>query len=242
GRGVADRRRGARRRVRPPPPRGRPPELALPPGPPHRRVRADHEALPRSVTAAETPAGLGYRMPAEWEPHAGTWLGWPHERRDWPGKFEAIPWVYAEAVRHLVAGERVRILVDDARLQRSAERVLRHAGVDLRRVDFFRIPTDRSWMRDTCPLFVRRHDGDVALVHWRFNGWAKYRNHRRDAAAGDALARALGRRRWQPVLGRHPRHVVLEGGAIDVNGRGALLATEECLLSRAQARNPGVTR
>jgi len=194
------------------------------------------------MSEAATPAALGYRMPAEWEPHAATWLAWPHERRDWPGKFEAIPWVYAEAVRHLVAGERVRILVDDARLQRSAERVLRHAGVDLRRVDFFRIPTDRSWMRDTCPLFVRRHDGDVALVHWRFNGWAKYRNHRRDAAAGDALARALGRRRWQPSLGRRPRHVVLEGGAIDVNGRGALLATEECLLSRAQARNPGVTR
>jgi len=159
------------------------------------------------MSEAATPAALGYRLPAEWEPHAATWLAWPHEHRDWPGKFEAIPWVYAEAVRHLVAGERVRILVDDARLQRSAERVLRHAGVDLRRVDFFRIPTDRSWMRDTCPLFVRRHDGDVALVHWRFNGWAKYRNHRRDAAVGDALARALRRGCWQPVVAR--RRVVL---------------------------------
>ena len=192
------------------------------------------------MSGAATPAALGYRMPAEWEPHAATWLAWPHERRDWPGKFEAIPWVYAEVVRHLVAGERVRILVDDARLRRRAQRVLRDAGVDLRRVGFFRVPTDRSWTRDTCPLFVRRHDGDVALVHWRFNGWAKYRNHRRDAAVGDALARALRRGCWQPVVAR--RRVVLEGGAIDVNGQGTLLATEECLLSREQARNLGVTR
>ena len=192
------------------------------------------------MSEAATPAALGYRMPAEWEPHAGTWLAWPRERSDWPGKFETIPWVYAEVVRHLAAGERVRILVDDARMARSARTVLRHTGVDLRRLRFLRVPTDRSWTRDSCPLFVRRDDGDIALVHWRFNGWAKYRNHRRDAVVGRAVARALRRHRWEPdVAGRR---VVLEGGAIDVNGRGTLLATEECLLSRRQARNPGVTR
>ena len=196
------------------------------------------------MSEAATPAALGYRMPAEWEPHAATWLAWPHARGDWPGKFETVAWVFAEVVRHLIAGERVRILVDDARMQRRAGDLLRRAGVGRARVEFFRVPTDRSWMRDSCPQFVRRDDGDVGLVGWRFNGWAKYGNHRRDARVGDALARLLGRRRWQPAVpdGRRPRPVVLEGGAVDVNGRGTVLATEECLLSRVQARNPGVRR
>jgi agmatine deiminase len=188
------------------------------------------------VTSADTPAALGYRMPAEWEPHAATWLAWPHERRDWPGKFATIPWVYGEVVRQLVVGERVRILVDDARAEAGARRLLGRVGVDLGRVDFFRIPTDRSWTRDFCPLFVRRDaDGDVALTSWRFNAWAKYPNWRRDAAAPARIARRLGRRVWNV-------DVVLEGGAIDVNGRGSLLATEECLLSDVQARNPGLSR
>ena len=184
---------------------------------------------------ASTPAALGYRMPAEWEPHAATWLAWPHERRDWPGKFANIPWVYGEVVRQLVPGERVRILVGDAAIEGSARCVLGRAGVDLARVDFFRIPTDRSWTRDFCPLFVRRDDGDVALTNWRFNGWAKYANWKRDNAVPDRIARRLDRRQWKLDM-------VLEGGSIDVNGRGTLLTTEECLLSPDQARNPGMSR
>jgi agmatine deiminase len=186
------------------------------------------------VTGADTPTALGFRMPAEWEPHAATWLAWPHERRDWPGKLTTIPWVYAEVVRHLVGGERVRILVRDARTERAAQRVLRRAGVDPTRVDFYRVPTDRSWTRDFCPLFVRR-DGEVALTNWKFNGWAKYPNWRRDDAVPDRLARLLGRRQWK-------LDVVLEGGSIDVNGCGTLLTTEECLLSPIQARNPRLSR
>jgi len=186
------------------------------------------------VTGADTPTALGFRMPAEWEPHAATWLAWPHERRDWPGKLTTIPWVYAEVVRHLVGGERVRILVRDARTERAAQRVLRRAGVDPTRVDFYRVPTDRSWTRDFCPLFVRR-DGEVALTNWKFNGWAKYPNWRRDDAVPDRLARLLGRRQWK-------LEVVLEGGSIDVNGCGTLLTTEECLLSPVQARNPRLSR
>jgi agmatine deiminase len=188
-----------------------------------------------------TAAALGYRMPAEWEPHAATWLAWPHERSDWPGKFAPIPWVWAEIVRHLVPGERVRLLVGDARSDAEARRVLGKAGVDLGRVDFWRVATDRAWTRDWGPLFVRRDDGDVAAVDFRFNGWAKYPNHRRDDAAAARALRRLGRRRWRPeVPGVGP--VVLEGGAIDVNGRGTLLTTDECLLSPVQARNPRLDR
>ena len=175
-------------------------------------------------------------MPAEWEPHAATWLAWPHERSDWPGKLATIPWVYGEVVRHLVTGERVRILVGDAAMERGARRLLTRVGVDLARVDFFRVPTDRSWTRDFCPLFVRRDaDGDVALTNWRFNAWAKYPNWRRDDAVPSRIARRLARREWK-------LDVVLEGGSIDVNGRGTLLTTEECLLDTVQARNPGLTR
>jgi agmatine deiminase len=193
------------------------------------------------VSAPSTPTALGYRMPAEWEPHAATWIAWPHERSDWPGKFPLIPWVYAEIVRHLVRGERVRILVDDAAAERRAREVLARGGADLGAVDWFRVPTNRGWTRDYGPIFVRRdQDGDVALTNWIFNGWAKYANHRLDDAVPDRLARRLRRRQWKPALGA--RRLVLEGGSIDVNGRGTLLTTEECLLSPIQARNPGLER
>jgi agmatine deiminase len=215
-----------------------------------------------------TPAALGFRMPAEWEAHEATWLGWPHSRSDWPGKLTPIPWVYGEVVRLLAPGERVRILVRDAALEAGARRLLGRVGVDLEQVDFFRIPTDRSWTRDTCPLFVRRDrqaepgspsdkagrgggDGgrrpEIALTDWKFNGWAKYPNHRRDDAVPGRLARALGLRRFVPLVTGEgsqprPRQMVLEGGSIDVDGAGTLLTTEECLLDPVQARNPGVPR
>ena len=199
----------------------------------------------------ESPAALGFRMPAEWEPHAATWLAWPHEKSDWPGKFEPIPWVYGEVVRHLAPGERVRILVENEAHEKGARKILKRVGVDLSRLDFFRIPTDRSWTRDFCPLFLRGPDGEVAIANWKFNGWAKYPNHTRDDAVSDVLARRLKRRQWKPTftaekVGRgappKPRRLVLEGGSLDVNGRGTLITTEECLLSEVQARNPGLGR
>jgi agmatine deiminase len=183
-------------------------------------------------------------MPAEWEPHAATWLSWPHERNDWPGKLAPIPWVYGEVVRHLTPGERVRILVKDGATLRRARALLGRVGADLGQVDFFRAATDRSWTRDYCPLFVKDGQGEVALTNWKFNGWAKYANHKRDAAVGAWLARRLRRRAWFPTVDSAPRsaRVVLEGGSVDVDGRGTLLTTEECLLSPIQARNPGVSR
>ncbi|MBC8131924.1 MAG: agmatine deiminase family protein, partial [Deltaproteobacteria bacterium] len=161
----------------------------------------------------ETPAACGYRMPAEWERHRATWIAWPHERRDWPGKLAPISWVYGEFVRHVVAGERVRILVNDAAVETRARSLLGRVGVDLAQVDFYRVPTDRSWTRDTCPLFVRRDDvasgddgddgddgGGVAITDWKFNGWAKYPNHRRDDAVPARLAKRLGMRRFVPEM------------------------------------------
>ncbi len=182
-----------------------------------------------------TPRAERFRMPAEWEPHEATWLAWPHEKSDWPGKFAPVPWLYGEIVRHLARVERVRILVEDAGAEQSARRVLKKCHAELAAVEFFHHRTNRSWTRDYCPLFVRSPKGEVAVTHWRFNGWAKYANWREDTAAPKMIARALGMRRWEPGL-------VLEGGSIDVNGAGKLLTTEECLLSDVQARNPGLAR
>jgi agmatine deiminase len=188
-----------------------------------------------------TPAALGYRMPAEWEPRAATWIAWPHKRSDWPGRFACIPWVVGAIVAKLTPGERVRILVRHAADARAARGVLRRVRVDLRRVDLVRARTDRFWTRDSLPTVVRRdRDGTRALVHWRFNAWAKYDDWRHDVRLGQVVERVLGLPRWEPRAGR--RRIVLEGGAIDVNGRGTLLTTEECLLSPVQARNPGLGR
>jgi agmatine deiminase len=191
----------------------------------------------------QTPATLGFRMPAEWEPHAATWLAWPHNARDWPGKFGAIPWAFAEIARAVARSERVRVIVKDAAHQAAAQRALANAGAPLAEVDFLRAATDRGWTRDMGPIFLVREAGggrEVAATSWRFKGWAKYANWRRDDAAKDRLLAKLGLRTWQPAV--DGRRVVLEGGAIDVDGEGTLLATEECLLSDVQARNPGLGR
>jgi agmatine deiminase len=172
-----------------------------------------------------------YRMPAEWEPHAATWIAWPHNRDDWPGKFAPIPWIYVEIVRHLHRSERVRILtMDPAR----PARLLSRAGVDLSQVDFLRFPTDRSWTRDYGPMFVKR-GAKLAINNWRFNGWAKYPNWHHDNQVARRAARKLGVPLLEPGL-------VLEGGAIDVDGHGTLLTTEECILGTTQQRNPGLSR
>ncbi len=188
-----------------------------------------------------TPRALGYRMPAEWEPHEATWIGWPHNLSDWPGRFAPIPWVYSEIVRKLIPGEIVRTLVNSKEHEARARRVLRRVGADLSRIEFFRFPTNRGWTRDFGPVFLkksgRRHK--IAIVRFRFNAWAKYTDWQKDDTVPVRAARTLR----MPLL--HARtekgDLVLEGGSIDVNGRGTLLTTEECLLDpQIQVRNPGL--
>lgn len=192
------------------------------------------------MSSEAVPAQLGFRMPAEWARHAATWIAWPHQRDDWPGKFAPIPWVYTEIVRHLHRSELVRILVNDEAAARRTRRCLRLASIDLGRVELFTIPTDRVWTRDYGPLFVTSAAGEVAMTDWAFNAWAKYDNWRLDDTVPAQLALKLGMRRFEARRGQE--RIVLEGGSIDVNGEGLLLTTEECLLSPIQARNPGQSR
>jgi agmatine deiminase len=179
---------------------------------------------------------MTWRMPAEWEPHQATWLAWPHERSDWPGKFAPIPWVYGDIVKKLARVERVRILIEDAALEKSARRVLTKCAVDMAAVEFLRWPTNRSWSRDYCPIYVRNQMGGIAITNWLFNGWAKYDNWRADNRIPSRVAKLDKVQQFEPGI-------VLEGGSIDVNGVGLLLTTEECLLSESvQVRNPGLGR
>jgi agmatine deiminase len=187
----------------------------------------------------ESPAALGFAHAAEWQPHEATWLGWPHNYMDWPGKFAAIPWAYAEIVRKLTPGEIVRIVVESAAHEARARRVLKRAGADLSRVEFFRFPTDRGWMRDSGPMFVRRGgpDPEVAVMRFKFNAWAKYPNWKKDVHTHERAAKTLGLKMFCAMW--EGKEVVLEGGAIDTNGTGSMLTTEECLLDQeTQVRNP----
>jgi len=217
-------------------------------------LRLPSVGLPRVMRALDQyPSHYGFRMPAEWEIHEATWLAWPHEAADWPGKFEATKWIYGEIVRHLSRVEKVHILVQNAEAESGARDVLKKCNVDLSAVRFFHVATDRSWTRDFCPIFVKSEEADlssayadivepakIAALNWHFNGWAKYDNWQQDDAAKEALVSDLD------VLSSTPawngQRVVLEGGSIDVNGQGTILTTEECLLSSVQARNPGMSR
>lgn len=182
-------------------------------------------------------------MPAEWEPHAATWIAWPHHTRDWPGKFEPIPWVFGEIARKLALFETVRILVSSAAQEAAARDVLTRAEAPLDRVELHRIPTNRCWARDFGPIFVREQDGArrLSVAGFRFNAWARYDDYQHDARVARRIADLTGVA-VQPVS-LNGEAMVLEGGSIDVNGRGSLLTTEECLLdAQVQPRNPGATR
>src|SRR5215831_9877788 len=168
-----------------------------------------------SIQPAPTPRQLGYRMPAEWEPHHATWIAWPHNRTDWPGKFAPIPWVYAEIVRQLCHGEQVEIVVKNAAEETSARKVLKRAGIISKNIRFHRWPTNRVWTRDSGPIFVRREavTDPLATTHWRFNAWAKYSDWRLDSQLPQRVAKKLDLNAFTPIfkVKDKPHHVVLEG-------------------------------
>ena len=179
-------------------------------------------------------------MPAEWAPHAATWIAWPHNPEDWPNKFQPIPWVYCEIVRHLSQVEDVHILVNSEADERRATNMLRRQGANLARLHFHCWRTDRVWLRDSGPVFIKNPQGETALTNWKFNAWAKYPNHLNDDRIPNEVAKLYGMRSFEPEINGH--RLVLEGGSIDTNGAGVLLTTEECLLSEVQQRNPGISR
>ncbi len=185
-------------------------------------------------------AGSATRMPAEWEPHDATWLAYPHSRSDWPGKLSAVRWAFAEFVRLLSGRERVCLLVRDSREAERARSVLRRSGADPDHVELHLVSTDRSWLRDSGPTFVLR-DGQLHAVCWAFNAWGRYDNWQADRTVGRYVANSSAAGVLEPTA--NGRTVVMEGGAIESNGQGTILTTEQCLLANGRhARNPGLSR
>lgn len=196
----------------------------------------------RTITQSTNQSILKkFRMPAEFEPHEATWIGWPYNKSDWPGKFSPIPWVYGEIVRYLSIGEKIRILVQNETEKQKAIRVLKSVHADLNNVEFFIIKTDRNWLRDASPQFVKDENGITNIIKFKFNAWAKYDNYKLDAKIPDFIAKKLKLDIHQVTFENRP--VVLEGGAIDYNGSGTLITTEECLIDdKIQVRNPGFSK
>lgn len=175
-----------------------------------------------------TPAAAGFRWPAEWEPHAATWLAWPHNEDTWPGRLDRAVLGTVAIVRALQGREQVYIAVSDVAAEDAARVVLAAQGVDPDAgIDFPHIPTDDAWLRDTGPIFCVRDDAagrERAAVCFRFDAWGgKYPPWDRDAAVSHRIAEYEGVRRFEADF-------VLEGGSVDGNGRGTLLTTESCLL------------
>jgi agmatine deiminase len=183
---------------------------------------------------------IKYRLPAEWEKHKSTIICWPHQKEDWPGKFSPIPWVYTEIIKNIITGELVRIIVQSQKDRKNAQKHLERAHVDLNNIEFIIMETDRGWMRDSSPAFVK-NGNDTIAVKFVFNGWAKYSNWKKDKHIPAKLSKVLD---VELIEAEHKqRTIILEGGAIDSNGQGSLLTTEECLLDqKIQTRNPGFTK
>ena len=196
------------------------------------------------ISANATPAELGFSFPAEWEKHEATWLGWPHNASDWPGKFEIIPWIYGEMVRKVSDGEKINLIVRHKQDETHARHIFKHVGVDLQKIKFVTHPTNRGWTRDTGPIFVKKAESgkrkaETAIVHFHFNGWAKYSNWRKDTKVPETAAKLLGKKLFHAECNGKP--FVIEGGGIELNGRGTLISTEECYLDpKIQVRNPGL--
>lgn len=187
-----------------------------------------------AARAKQTPAALGFRMPAEWEPQVATWLSWPHNLKSWPGQFRPVPYVFAEIVKQISRFQEVRINCA-ARLQPRAKRLCAKTGADMAKVTFYDHPTNDAWCRDHGPIFVKhRKTGQVALTDWVHNAWGgKYPPYDLDNEIPPSIARKLKLRRFE-------NDMVLEGGSIEVNGRGLLLTSEQCLLNKN--RNPHLSK
>jgi agmatine deiminase len=191
-----------------------------------------------------TPAASGFRMPAEWATHRGTWLSWPHRESSWPGRFDAVPRAFAEIVRHLAPHEEVHINVVSPDMENGVKQLLAQAGIELGppggrpRIVFHQNPTNDAWCRDHGPVFVQRETAsgrrEQAIVDWGYNAWGgKYPPFDDD----DVIPTRIGKKYGIQVF--YPK-IVMEGGSLDVNGKGTLLTTESCLLN--PNRNPGLSK
>ena len=183
---------------------------------------------------------VGYRMPAEWEKQESTWVAWPHNKKDWPNKFKLIPDIFAQIIAKISKFQKVNILIENKNLKKKIYLVLKNYFANTKNINYTICKTNRAWLRDSFPIFVKNKLNKKVLIDWGFNSWAKYKNFNHDNKIGIKIKKFLNLDSVIPKFKN--RRIILEGGSIDVNGKGVLLTTRECLQSKIQERNIGFKR
>tara|TARA_A100001015_G_scaffold309034_1_gene407739 strand:+ start:6897 stop:7910 length:1014 start_codon:yes stop_codon:yes gene_type:complete len=177
-------------------------------------------------------------MPAEWEKQKSTWIAWPHNKKDWPNKFQFIPHVFCEIISKISNQQKVNILIEKKTIKKKISFFLKKFLKNTNNISFRVCKTNRAWLRDSFPIFVKKANNKKVLINWGFNGWAKYKNFNHDNKICSKIKKFIGLNSITPII--RNKRIILEGGSIDVNGKGILLTTRECLQSNIQARNPGL--
>ena len=180
---------------------------------------------------------VGYRMPAEWEKQKSTWVAWPHNKKDWPNKFKLIPDIFAQIIAKISKFQKVNILIENKNLKKKIYLILKNYLANTKNINYTICKTNRAWLRDSFPIFVKNKLNQKVLIDWGFNSWAKYKNFNHDNKIGIKIKKFLNLDSVRPKFKN--RRIILEGGSIDVNGKGVLLTTRECLQSKIQERNIG---
>jgi agmatine deiminase len=174
----------------------------------------------------QTPRELGFSMPAEWDKHEAIWLSWPHDSTTFTSGVEKVEQTYVQIIKNLYKDEYVNLFVKDEDMKQKATCMLQKANVDLKRINFFAFDYADVWFRDYGPIFVKRKNEELAIVHWTFNSWGqKYEELLKDAEIPHLINTQMHLTCFEPGI-------ILEGGSIDVNGKGTLLTTEQCLLNK----------
>ena len=181
-----------------------------------------------------------YRMPAEWEKQKSTWVAWPHNKNDWPNKFTLIPLIFAEIISKICNYQKVNILILNKKDKKKIHPLLKKFSANIKNINYKICKTNRAWLRDSFPIFVKDKFNQKVLLNWSFNAWAKYKNFNYDNNICIQIKNLLNLNSIKPKIKN--KSIILEGGSIDVNGKGLMLTTKECLLGKIQERNPGLKK
>ena len=187
----------------------------------------------------------GFRMPGEWEVQKSVWIVWPYNKEDWPGLFTNIPNVISKIVSNLSVNQKVNLIIKSRKDKIKVKKILKKFRNNLSNIKFYSIPTNRIWIRDTGPIFlINDKTGDKIILNFKFNGWSKYKDYQKDNKINNKIVKLIKIKKIDPTIKikNKLKRIVLEGGAIDVNGKGSVILTRECLLSKVQERNPGVSK
>ena len=184
----------------------------------------------------------GFRMPAEWERQDSIWIIWPYNKNDWPGHFKSIPYTVAKIIGIISQDQKVNLIIKINERKLEIKKILKKYDTKIRNIKFHNISSDRIWIRDSGPIFlINKKINEKIFLNFKFNGWSKYNNYLRDNKINDFISKKMKVKKIEPKIKfkKTYKPIVLEGGAIDVNGKGSILLTEECLLSKTQQRNKG---